>query len=124
MDYDPQDGSLDAHLRCEIPFDKDIAAKVVTELANALEHYFVDPDVGRAYAHALRRKLAAGAYSSCTAQERPHIKVPADHPLIAALEKSGFAARLANRMNSEQPKRDEWGMAIRTCRRARCVAPS
>jgi hypothetical protein len=46
------------------PFDAIAAKKVVTDLAASLEANFVFPEVGAAYAKALRAKLAAGGYST------------------------------------------------------------
>ena len=46
----------------KIPFDRAEAAKVVEELAVALEENFVFPDKGKAYAERLRARYDSGAY--------------------------------------------------------------
>ena len=46
------------------PFNAADAQLAITALAGSLEENFVGPETGKAYAHALRAKLAAGRYSS------------------------------------------------------------
>lgn len=43
---------------------------------------------------------------------RPDIAVPADKALVVALEKAGLSPAEAERVNSRQPRRDDWGRPI------------
>lgn len=69
-----------------LPFDKAVAEKAVTELANALEENFVFPDAGRKYAATLRSKLAAGDYASFPDANAFAARVTAD---LQAIHKDG-----------------------------------
>lgn len=55
-------GAAEAIREAREPFDPAKARAVVEKLATALEENFVFPDTGKAYAAALRTKLAAGGY--------------------------------------------------------------
>ncbi len=68
------------------PFDKAEAAKVVTELAAAVEENFVFPDAGMKYAAMLRTNLKAGRYASFASAEAFADKVTAD---LQAVHKDG-----------------------------------
>lgn len=60
------------------PFDKADAATAVTALASALEDFYTYPAPGKAYATALRSRLASGAYARFDSREAFARMVTAD----------------------------------------------
>jgi hypothetical protein len=72
-----------------IPFIATDAAKVVEALATALDENFVFPDKGKAYAVALRTKLASGGYASFASAEDFAEAVTAD---LQAIHPDGHLA--------------------------------